>query len=351
MATRTQPDNSPRATRFTRDGLDLVAVENDRVRLVFWPAHGCDVIEFRHKGSDCDALWKNPYLQPPRLDPLPLPHAGRSEFYDTFHGGWLLSIPACFSPCDYYGAPMGTLGEYAQLAWSIDDIREEPKQVSVIFAVHGVRTPFAITRRVTLRTGEDKAGFHTTVHNGATQRLPLVWIEHLLLGGPLLDGGRVMTAAGNSVVPPTSRPGLTQLQPDSTTAWPMARESTGGLRDLRQVPPRGSMLEHVVALEKFREGWGCLWNASLNLGFELRWDTEFFPRAWLWATGTGGADYPLWGSGHVLGLEPATSSPLPFRDLVERGEVRWIEAGAEIGTTLTAGFISREPAGDDVDSK
>ena len=112
-----------RAGRFIRDGRDFVAVENAQVRLVFWLAHGCDVIEFLHRESECDVLWRNLRLQSARAGPLPLPNQDRSEFFDTFNGGWLSSLPSGFPPGDYYGAPMGTLGEYAQLPWQVDEIR------------------------------------------------------------------------------------------------------------------------------------------------------------------------------------------------------------------------------------
>ena len=118
--------HGPRATRFTWSRLDLLAIENEKLRLVVWPEHGAEVIELRHKPTDLDALWKNPRVWPPRRLPLDQPHGTRSEFYDGFHGGWFVSLPNGFHPCEYEGAPIGCHGDMRSVPWSADVVREEP---------------------------------------------------------------------------------------------------------------------------------------------------------------------------------------------------------------------------------
>lgn len=311
--------------------------------MVFWPAFGNNLIEFRDLTSDCDVIWKNPRNYPPRAAAHLQPHANRSEFYDSFCGGWFLSLPGGFFPGDYFGAPLGVLGEFAVIPWELGEMTVKADEIMVTFIAEGRRTPFTVRRQVSLAAGSGEARFVTTVSNRSFRRLPVAWLEHLTLGGPLLEGGRLYLPAAQVRVPPADRPELSQLVADSVAPWPFARKVLGAMRDCSLVPSRGSDTEHVVMAENFLEGHGCLWNDRLQLGFQLRWDAGFFPLAWLWAAGNGGSGYPFWGGAHVMALEPSTSSLRPFPQLVERGEVVWIEPRSEVSTWLTAGFVRQAP--------
>jgi hypothetical protein len=334
----------PRITRFIDHGQDRLALENERIRLVLWPAHGADMLEFQTKREGIDVLWKNPRNQPPRLAPLGLPRSERSDFFDTFHGDWIFALPNGFFPADYFGAPLGTLSEFAQLPWTVAGSRSDASGATVKLTASGVRTSFFVCREVTLRAASSEVRLVTTIRNDGPVRLPVAWLEHVTLGGALLEGARVVSAAARVVGPPADRSDLGQLLAGSEMPWPHTRERGGATRDCSVVPPRGSDTEHVVMLTGLERGWAGLWNARLQLGFELRWDLQIFPLAWLWAAGRSGLTYPLWGCAHVVGIEPFTSSLRPFPELVAREEVRWIEPGAEITSAIAAGSFHVAPS-------
>lgn len=333
--------HGPRATWYRWSGLDLLAAENERVRLVIWPEHGADLLEFRHKASDLDVLWKNPYNWPPRLKALDQPHATRSEFYDVFHGGWFVSLPNGFFPTDYYGASLGCHGELQSVPWTATILEESVERVRIQLSGRSVRTPWILTRELELAADSPVVRWRERLDNRSAERLPVAWLQHPGFGGPLIEGAELVTSARTLLTPPADRPELGQLRPSFRGPWPQAPEQSGGrMRDCSRVPTAGSEVEHVVHLTDFPTGWGCIWNANRNLGFGLRWDENLFPYAWSWAAGKGSDAYPLWGSCHTITLQPSTSPLRPFAELVATNEVRWIDGHGSVETEMAVGFVT-----------
>jgi len=336
--------HGPRYQWFRVNDLEFLAIENECVRVVIWPAHGSDLVEFRHKPSDLDVLWKNARVWPPRARALDQPHAIRSEFYDTFHGGWFVSLPNGFFPGPWPrkdGPMFGCHGELQSVPWEVEVVSCDSDEVVVRGIGRSVRSPLRLERILRLHSGSPVLQWQETLHNESATRLPVAWLHHPGFGGPLIDGAIVVTSARRVGVPPTSRPGLSQLKPGHDGLWPHVPEESGGAnRDCRLVPPKGSTNEHVLHLHDFPYGWGAIWNEERRLGFGLRWDETVFPYCWSWACGRGGDGYPLWGSCHTITLQPSTSQLLPFDRLLELGQVAWLDAHGHIATSMQVGFIS-----------
>jgi hypothetical protein len=333
--------HGPRISHYRWRDLNLLALENEKIRLVIWLDHGADILEFRHKPSDIDALWKNPQVYPPVRQALDQPHEGRSEFYDTFHGGWFISMPNGFFPAHYYGAPIGCHGDMQSIPWEVTHEVESPERAEIQLTGRSRRTPLTMTRKLTLSPDEAWVSIEDTVGNRSTQRLAIAWAQHTTFGGPLIEGAELVTGARKLSVPPADRPELSQLVPEYVGKWPFAREqATGNLRDCSRVAPAGSEIEHVVQLTGWETGWGCVWNEGRELGFGLRWDEAQFPYAWSWSAGRGTDTYPIWGSCNTITLQPGTSPLLPFEKLIERNEVAWIEDSGTLSTSITAGFVN-----------
>ncbi len=335
--------HGPRLNFIRWNGLKLITIENERIRVVIWPEHGADILEFRHKATDIDVLWKNRYNYPPKSRALDLPHGGRSEFYDVFHGGWFVSLPSGFFPGDYFGALLGCHGELHSIPWEVEVLEQSAQRVRIALTGSSVRTPLKLNREIILETGEPFLRWTDTLYNRADMRLPVAWLQHPGFGGPFIEGAELVTAASSISVPPADRPELSQLVPEYRGVWPRAKEQQTGIqRDCSKVPNRGSKIEHVVQLTDWEYGWGSLWNPRFSLGFGLRWDEDIYPYAWSWAAGCGNQTYPLWGTCHTITLQPSTSPLLPFAQLLEKNEVLWVEGHGQVATPMTVGFTTRK---------
>ena len=340
MQQRHYLNHGPRTSFFRCQGLDLLAIENECIRVVIWPEHGADILEFRHKGTDIDVLWKNPNVYPPRQYALDQPHGERASSYDIFHGGWFLSLPNGFFPCDYYGAPLGCHGEIQSVPWVWRVIEESANCVRLRLKGKNIRTPFELTREMVLEKGSFRIAWQDTLYNRCADRLPVAILQHPTFGGPFIEGAELIVKANTIAVPPADRPELSQLEPGYRGDWPMARErESDDLRDCSRVPAFGSSLEHVVILSDLEKGSGGVWNSDLKLGFSLTWDKDFFPYAWSWAAGSGSPHYPLWGNCQTITLQPSTSPLLPFEELLERDEVIWVDGKSSVTTSMNVGFI------------
>ena len=336
----------PVASWRTDRGRRLLTIENAHFLVELWPGKGGAVTRYVHRPTGLDALWHNAQGQPPRLHGLDQPAGPGTDLFDTMDGSWYVSLPNGFFPADYFGAPLGTHGELRCVPWAVTEVRAAGESLTVTLIGKSVRTPLVYRRALTARTGSARLSWSETVENRAGEPLPIAWLHHPAFGGPLVDGARLVAPARSVSVNPTNTPASLQLKAGYKGRWPRVPERTGGrVRDCSVVPPDGTGSDHSVQLSDFSEGWGCVWNEGLGLGFAMEWDLAMFPHAWSWVhCGGGKARYPMWGQGHLVTLQPSTSPPAPFAELRRRGELRVVPAGGSVTAEMSTGFVARAEA-------
>lgn len=294
------------------------------------------------RATGFDIIWRNPCVQPPRRRILDQPVSGGSDLYDVMDGSWYVSLPNGFFPCNYFGAPLGTHGELRAVEWKVTSLESAAKTLSVTLEGRSVRTPIIYRRQLTVHAGDPLLRWIETVENRAAEPLPVAWLQHPTFGGPLLDGAKLLTPAKTVRVFAADNPEALQLQSGYDGKWPFVPErGTGKLRDCSIVPPAGAGLDHSVQLTDFSAGWGCVWNESRKLGFGMEWELDKFPYAWSWNCSGGVRQYPLWGEGHIITLQPSTSPVGRFSDLLEKKALMTIPARGSVSTTMTTGFVTR----------
>ncbi len=340
----------PRATgqpklpvaRWTTEGARrLLVLENAFCRVAMWPELGGAIASYVDLASGVDIIWRNPHGQPARTRVLDQPMGGGSDLYDVMDGSWYVSLPNGFFAGDYFGAPLGTHGELRSLPWEVTEIATQKNAVRVTLVGRSVRTPLVYRRELTLRRDSGLMDWRETLENRWAEALPVAWLQHPTWGGPLLDGAQLITPARTVRVFKADDPSGMQLESGYQGKWPMVPERTSGrLRDCSVIPPAGSGLDHSVQLTDFEGGWGCVWNERRGLGFGMEWELATFPYAWSWSCSGGVKQYPLWGEGHLITLQPSTSPVGRWPELLRDGAVLAVPARGSVATTMTTGFVT-----------
>ncbi len=327
--------------RWVREpGRRLLVLENACCRVAVWPELGGAITSYVDRASGVDIIWSNPYGRPPRTRVLDQPMSGGSDIYDVMDGSWYVSLPNGFFAGDYFGAPLGTHGELRCVPWEVTDIVTTRDELCVTLVGKSVRTPLVYRRELTLRRGSGLMRWRETLENRCAEPLPVAWLHHPTFGGPLLDGAQLITPARTVRVFQADDPRTLQLRAGYQGKWPLVPERQGGrMRDCSVVPPAGSGLDHAVQLTDFDAGWGCVWNEQRGLGFAMEWELETFPYAWSWNSSGGILQYPLWGEGHIITLQPSTSPVGRFPDLLRDGAVLRVPARGNVATAMTTGFV------------
>ena len=172
-----------------RRGHRYLSLENELVRVTFVLSKGADVVEFRHKPTDVDAMWHSPHRLNPPGTQIATSALSRGAFFDHYPGGWQEIMPAGGGPCTYKGAEIGLHGEAMLLPWEAEVIEDRPERVAVRLSVELRRTPFLVERTVTLEEGRAGITWRGRVVNEGEESLAFMWGQHVCFGEPFIEPG------------------------------------------------------------------------------------------------------------------------------------------------------------------
>ncbi len=327
-----------RIRSFREGGRDVIALENELVRVELLPGKGADIVSFLHKPTDTDALWHSARGIRRPADDGRAPADDATAFLDRYEGGWQECFPNGGPGVTHRGAPIPFHGELWSAAWDASIEQDTPERVSVLLSVETHRTPFRVEKRLTLESGRAVLTIDETITNLSHDRFPVMWGHHPAFGAPFLG------ADCRIDLPPcrgTTRrsdpmPGA-HLAFGADFDWPMAPLADGGELDLRVVPGPDARRSEWVSLSGMAEGWYGITNRARRAGFGLRWDVALFPHLWFWQVWGGEPDWPWWGREYTMALEPWTSRPdAGLTDAIANGTARTIDGGERLSTRLLA---------------
>ena len=325
-----------RITEFSFMGYAAVALQNESLRVTVLAGKGADLIEFLYKPADMDFLW----LSYPGLRPAGRPTGGAPDasasFLDNYPGGWQEILPNFGDPCMYNGASLGLHAEVSLLPWQYTILQDDPSCVSVRFSVRCVRTPFFLTRVMTLCPG-NALRLQETLVNESSETMDCTWGHHPALGGAFLDDTcqihvptcRVKTP--DEYVSPNTR-----LEKSQDAAWPLLKARSGETVDLSSVPPPSQKSHDMAYLYGFEAGWYGVTSRSKNVGFGMAWDPSLFKYLWFWQVFRGWSGYPWYGKSYNMALEPCTSYPPSLTEAVRAGTQLRLGPEEHIETELCA---------------
>ena len=326
------------------NGVPAVLLENEQLRVVVLTGKGTDILQFYHRATGIDVLFKTPWgVKNPQTYVQDTP-AIAAPFMDFYPGGWQELFPNAGDNCVYKGAELGFHGEICKVPWEFEVLNNSPQQVTVKCRVRTVRVPFLVEKTLTLKSDRASLDIEETITNEGAEPMDFMWGHHPAFGAPFLDEHCRLFAPATGVETGHALPAH-QLLPSETRfeRFPSVRTDEGDYFDLSRMWPATARFTHLSYLTGLNDGWYCLVNEKTRLGFALRWDLCVFRYLWLWQEFGGTSQYPWWGRGYVTGIEPHSS--IPGRGLekaIERGTQLTLAPKKSLSTWLSASLFLAE---------
>lgn len=318
----------------TVDGHRIVVIENRWLRIAVLPDRGADIVEFRHKPSDLDLLWRSPWPNQPGRAPRPWSGSAATAFLGSYLGGWQEMIPTCGDAATYEGLPVGIHGEALDRAWRWSVDVDTPDEVAVSFVVETLLAPFRLVRRMSIRRDRGSVVLDETIDHLGDDATEFMWGHHPAFGAPFLrEGCTIRTDARTVLTTSHHADPAGRLAPDRRTDWPDA-ETRDGLRvDLSHVPGPTARTHDWAYLTDFDRGWYALQEPDDGVGFALRWPADTWPYLLFWQNYRGARGAPWHGRAYVAALEPQSTFPADW----ETGRPR---LRLEPGESMTARTVA-----------
>jgi hypothetical protein len=327
-----------RIRTFHENGRDVLALENELLRVELLPGKGSDIVSFLHKPSDTDAMWHAERGLRRPADDGRAPADDLTAYMDRYEGGWQECFPNGGAAVIYRGAPIPFHGELWAVAWDVRIEEDSPERVAVTLSLDTHRTPFHVEKRLMLESGRAVLTIDEAITNRSDAPFPVMWGHHPAFGAPFLG-----PSCRLDLPPCTGSTARRGQMPDGTLAfdadfeWPMAPLADGGSLDLRDIPGPEARRSEWVSFSGMAEGWYGLTNRERQVGFGLRWDVAVFPYLWFWQVWGGGPDYPWWGREYNCALEPWTSRPdAGLMEAIANGTARTIGGGERVTSRMLA---------------
>jgi hypothetical protein len=336
------------STDYTYKGYRMAVLENDQLRVAVLLDKGADIVEFQYKPSGVDFLWWTPWGLHPKGGMIPTSALKEGLFGDYYEGGWQEIFPSGGAPNTHQGVEYGLHGETPLQPWDARILEDTPERVTLEATVTTYRTPFRLTRRMTLKKGVAALFIETQAENLSPCALETQWGQHPALGRPFLgEDCRVDLPPARAVLAPGEPPQESLFVAGAQGAWPFVHGRNGAKVDLSRFPPESFPTSDQFYLTGMKQGWYGVTDVRRKVGFALAWDVKLWPHLWYWRIFNGARNAPFWGRTYNAALEPFSGWPSGLAAAAANGtalrfgprEVKkgWITAVAHHGRTKVRG--------------
>ncbi len=324
-----------RITQTIFRGLRTVTLENELIRVTVLADKGSDIIEFLHKPTDTDFMWRSP--QGVRNPTTFVPTIPRPEgaFLDYYEGGWQECLPTGGDSAHYGGTSFGPHGEVCLIPWDYSIVEDSPECVSVYFYVRTYRTPLYVQKTLTLLRHSGVLTIDERLVNEGAEAVDVMWGHHPAFGPPFLDGSCRVDLAGASVRVTDLSP-TTRYRSGSGYVWPHVAGRNGQELDISQIALPTERSHDTLFLSELAGNWYAVTNTSRLVGFALSWPAEVFNCLWFWQVYGGAFGQPFYGRTYNIALEPWTTPETNITAALAHGSARRLLPGAELKVRLQA---------------
>lgn len=288
--------------RLTTGDWELLRLTTNQIAVDVLPQLGGTIVSLRRRdqgsGDEVELLWRTPWGLRPRGS-LSVPGTSEAMMLDSYPGGWQTLFPNAGDTAMVHGVEWGFDGEarIAPFAWTAFS-------GSVVLTCRLVRSPFEVTKVISVRGGQVKVA--ETVQNVGGDSYEVMWGQQVVFGQPLISAQTVVDAAATTVHPdPAVSYDATY---DDVLPWP---RSYGNLSviNLRKLPGPDAGETRMAYISDFDVPRVSVRNAERDVGVDLEWDVEQWPHLWYSVEAGGRGDFPWYDKGYFFSLTPSTSWP------------------------------------------
>jgi len=324
-----------RLRRFTWNGVDMLTLENAKIKVAVAQGKGADIVELVYKPMDVDCMWHS-FNPLGGANHLPTVAASGGSFLDAYAGGWQDLFPTYGSPAHYDGGQIGIHGEACLYPWKCKILEDKPERVEVLLSLRLQRSPFYIEKRLSLSGDEAALDIHEAIVNEGDSPQSYMWGQHPAFGAPFLDDSVRLRLAGepNVEVPDGVVIHHTPFEKGVSGPWPCLPGKGGKPIDMSRAYAPEDKLYMEYCLSNLREGKYELVNENLGLGVRMNWDVERFPYLWVWGLYRGIDVYPWFGRSYVMAVEPWSTYPSSYDSAKAAGALPVLGAGERMETAF-----------------
>jgi len=279
----------------TYGSLPTITLENDKVKAVFLPSKGADLLEFIHINSATNAFYRT-QLPIDAYSEIDL-HCRRLGFHsEKLLGGYMNLLP-------HRGLHKGKVleqnegGIAATLPWEYDILENSSSQLKIKFYVLLPIFPLYAKRTCTLKTGETFLRIEDCVENASNEEILFTWTQHALFGKEILDEDTTIKLPSKTIFKAWEHAKQPYKKLEAFNANPYHVQLKQGIFDLSKPLKAGNPDYEFVVFKNLNAREVSICNQTLKLDFFFRWDIERFP--YLRAVYKHGDDGPM------VGLEPS----------------------------------------------
>jgi len=308
------------------EGVDALALSNDRVRAVVLPSLGGRVWSLEDRSRGRQWIWQRPGVKPV----MPGPDA---VYDDVWAGGWEELFPNDATGL-FEGRHLPDHGEWWQTPWSVAE-QEAGARARLRLTAELTRRRVACSKEFSLDAESDTLRVHYRIESRETEPFHFLFKQHLPIA--VTEGCRLAVPGGwVEAVDPSFG---TWLASSQRFPWPSVPARQGGVVDLRRVPPASSRSREFVDMGGLPDGWCGVDDAAAQASLRMHFDKVQLPFLWFFLA------YGGWRDCYTAVLEPCTNLPKDLTEAVRRNQAARLEPGGVFETVVAVRLSGNMGAG------
>ncbi len=330
-----------RIRRYNYNEVDMLSMENSKIKVVIALGKGADIVELMYKPLDIDMMWHS-FNELGKAGHLTTVASSSGNFLDSYSGGWQDLFPTYGGRSLYNGAEIGVHGEACLYPWNVKIIRDDPTNVEVCLTLRTLRSPFLLSKTLSLTEDETSLTISESITNEGTSQQSFMWGQHPAFGVPFLDESVRLHISGTPTVtvPASVIAHHCPFNKETTGRWPFLPSMEGKMIDMSRAYSPEDRLYMEYYLSGLTEGKYEIVNHNMNLGLRMSWDKNIFPYLWVWGMYCGIDQYPWYGRAYVMAVEPWSSMPGDYAGARKAETLLSLAAGETLNSKFKAEIIT-----------